>query len=237
VAIDGNVCGQGGIRHREFAMAAGEMSQAAFTAFLQASLSAMAASCRNGAIAFVCMDWRHMGELMTAGDRVFTELKNLCVWNKTNGGMGTFYRSKHELVFVYKVGDAPHTNTFGLGDGGRYRTNVWDYAGISSASSSRAEELAMHPTVKPTALVADAIKDCSRRGEIVLDGFGGSGTTLIAAEKTGRSARLIEYDPLYCDVILRRYQRLKGRPGVLEATGEDFDQVELSRRSEVGHGG
>lgn len=229
VPIDGHVCGQGKVQHREFAMAAGEMSKAAFTTFLTETLGAMAGVCRDGAIAFVCMDWRHMGELVTAGEAVFSELKNLCVWNKTNGGMGTFYRSKHELVFVYKVGAAPHTNTFGLGDEGRYRTNVWDYAGISSMTSARAEELAMHPTVKPTALVADAIRDCSRRGEIVLDGFGGSGTTLVAAELTGRSARLIEFDPLYCDVILRRYQRLTGRAGILGSTEDPFDLLEVQR--------
>ncbi len=132
VPIDGHVCGSGRIRHREFAMGVGEMSQDAFTGFLTAALKPMAASCRDGAIAFVCMDWRHLTELLNAGAQVFSELKNLCIWNKTNGGMGTFYRSKHELVFAYKVGAAPHTNTFGLGDTGRYRTNVWDYAGISS---------------------------------------------------------------------------------------------------------
>ena len=229
VPIDGHVCGQGRIRHREFAMGAGEMSQSAFTTFLVESLGGMAGVCRDGAIAFVCMDWRHMAELLAAGEQVFSGLKNLCVWNKTNGGMGTFYRSKHELVFVFKVGDRPHTNNFGLGDGGRYRTNVWDYAGISSLSSTRAEDLAMHPTVKPTALVADAIRDCSKRGEMILDGFGGSGTTLISAELTGRNARLVEFDPLYCDVILRRYQRLIGKPGILEETNEAFDQLEEDR--------
>lgn len=154
------------MQHREFAFAAGEMSEQQFTSFLTESLGAMADGCRDGAIAFVCMDWRHMGELLAAGRSVFSELKNLCVWNKSNGGMGTFYRSKHELVFVWKVGTAPHINSFGLGDGGRYRTNVWDYAGISSISASRAEELAMHPTVKPVALVADAIRDCSCRGDM-----------------------------------------------------------------------
>ncbi len=141
--------------------------------------------------AFVCMDWRHMklGSERRApcgGRTGFAELKNLCVWNKTNGGMGTFYRSKHELIFVYKIGAASHINTFGLGDTGRYRTNVWDYAGINTFRSNRLEELNLHPTVKPVALVSDAIKDCSRRGEIVLDPFGGSGTTLIAAHKTWR---------------------------------------------------
>jgi len=230
VPIDGHVCGSGRIRHREFAMGVGEMSQDAFTGFLADALKPMAASCRDGAIAFVCMDWRHMTELLNAGSQVFSELKNLCVWNKTNGGMGTFYRSKHELVFVYKVGTAPHTNTFGLGDSGRYRTNVWDYAGISSISSNRAEQLAMHPTVKPTAMVADAIRDCSRRGDIVLDGFGGSGTTLIAAEVCGRTARLIEYDPYYCDVIIRRYARLTGKQPILQEGGALFDDVAVDRR-------
>jgi DNA modification methylase len=225
VPIDGHVCGSGSVKHREFAMASGEMSEAAFTEFLEQSLRAMAGVCRNGAIAFVCMDWRHMGELLAAGKAVFTELKNLCVWNKTNGGMGTFYRSKHELVFVWKVGDAPHTNSFGLGDTGRYRTNVWDYAGISSISASRGDELAMHPTVKPVAMIADAIRDCSKRSDIVLDAFAGSGSTLIAADKCGRTARLIEYDPAYCDVIIRRWQAVTGKMATLAETGAHFDDV------------
>ncbi len=188
VAIDGNVCGLGAVKHREFAFASGEMSRGQFTSFLTDTLSNMSRVMRDGGIAFVCMDWRHLREMHDAGEAAFTELKNLVVWNKTNGGMGAFYRSKHELIFVFKVGTAPHTNSFGLGDTGRYRTNVWDYAGISSIGSSRSEELAMHPTVKPVALIADAIRDCSRRGEMVLDGFGGSGSTLIAAEKTAGSA-------------------------------------------------
>ncbi len=230
VPIDGHVCGSGRIRHREFAMGVGEMSEAAFTRFLKDALRPMASACRDGAIAFVCMDWRHTAEVMAAGSEVFSELKNLCVWNKTNGGMGTFYRSKHELVFVYKVGSAPHTNTFGLGDTGRYRTNVWDYPGISSMGSARTEALEMHPTVKPTAMVADAIRDCTRRGAIVLDGFGGSGTTLIAAETCGRSARLIEFDPHYCDVIIRRYQKLTGKPALLAEGGARFDDVAEQRK-------
>ena len=232
VPIDGHVCGLGRVRHREFAMGAGEMSQAAFTEFLAETLGAAADTCRDGAIAFVCMDWRHMGELLAAGRQVFAELKNLCVWNKTNGGMGTFYRSKHELVFVFKVGEAPHVNTFGLGETGRYRTNVWDYAGISSLGANRDEELAMHPTVKPVALVADAIKDCSKRGDTVLDPFGGSGSTLIAAEKTGRLARLLEYDPAYCDTILRRWEAFTGKRAMLAATGEPLEDVEERRINE-----
>ncbi|MEO6360742.1 MAG: DNA methyltransferase [Sphingomicrobium sp.] len=225
VPIGGHVCGLGKVQHREFAMGAGEMSQAAFTAFLTATLGNASRVCRDGAIAFVCMDWRHMGELLNAGAAVFTELKNLCVWNKTNGGMGAFYRSKHELVFVFKIGTSAHTNSFGLGETGRYRTNVWDYAGISSISASRADELAMHPTVKPVALIADAIRDCTRRGEVVLDCFGGSGSTLIAAEKTGRIARLLEYDPLYCDTIVRRWEQLTGKHAILASTGETFEDV------------
>jgi DNA modification methylase len=229
VPINGHVSGLGRVKHREFAMGAGEMSEEAFTSFLIETLGAAAKTCRDGAIAFVVMDWRHAGELISAGKQVFSEFKNLCVWNKTNGGMGTFYRSKHELVFVFKVGSAPHTNTFGLGDSGRYRTNVWDYPGISSISATRGEELAMHPTTKPTALVADAIRDCSKRGDIVLDAFAGSGTTLIAAEKCGRSARVIEFDPLYCDVIVRRYQRLTGKSALLSPSNESFEDVELRR--------
>ena len=225
VAIDGNVCGLGSVKHREFAFASGEMSEIQFTRFLEESLGAMAGVMRDGTIAFVCMDWRHMGELLAAGRSVFTELKNLVVWNKTNGGMGAFYRSKHELIFVFKQGTAAHTNSFGLGETGRYRTNVWDYAGISSIGASRSEELAMHPTVKPVALIADAIRDCSKRGEIILDGFGGSGSTLIAAEKTGRAARLIEYDPLYCDTIVRRWQAYSGKQAVLAGSNVAFEDM------------
>lgn len=231
VPIDGHVGGLGAIRHREFAMAAGEMTPAEFTQFLSTTLSHAAAVCRDGAIAFVCMDWRHMRELLDAGESVFSELKNLCVWNKSNGGMGSFYRSKHELIFAFKVGTAPHTNNFGLGETGRYRTNVWDYPGISSVGSMRMDELAMHPTVKPAALVADAIKDCSRRGEIVLDVFGGSGTTLIAAETCGREARLLEYDPAYCDTIIARWEQLTGKHATLASTDQRFEDVADERRA------
>jgi DNA modification methylase len=231
VPIDGNVCGSGRIRHREFAMGAGEMSSEAFTAFLAQTLGAAARRCRDGAIAYTCIDWRHMGELLAAGKEVFSELKNVCIWNKSNAGMGTFYRSKYELIFVFKVGSAAHINTFGLGDTGRYRTNVWDYPGISSLGAHR-QELAMHPTVKPVSLVADAIKDCSKRGALVLDPFGGSGTTLIAAEKAGRTARLIEFDPAYCDTILKRFERVTEKQGRLAETGESFDAV-AQRRGKI----
>ncbi|WP_168452172.1 site-specific DNA-methyltransferase [Sphingopyxis microcysteis] len=229
VKIDGNVCGLGSVKHREFAMATGEMSEDQFVRFLTETLGNISSVMRDGAIAFVCMDWRHMGELLAAGRSAFTELKNLVVWNKTNGGMGAFYRSKHELIFVFKQGSAEHTNSFGLGETGRYRTNVWDYAGISSIGANRGDELAMHPTVKPVALIADAIRDCSRRGEIILDAFGGSGSTLIAAEKTGRSARLVEYDPIYCDTIVRRWEQLTGKRATLAASGACFEEVAYAR--------
>jgi DNA modification methylase len=226
VPINGHVCGLGKVRHREFAMASGEMSRDEFAAFLSSALSNLSAHLRSGAIAFVCMDWRHIGEILEAGNAVFDEFKNLCVWNKSNGGMGAFYRSKHELVFVFKKGSAAHINNFGLGETGRYRTNVWDYPGISSIGAARDKELAMHPTVKPVALIADALRDCSRRGEIVVDPFGGSGSTLIAAEMTGRSARLIELDPTYCDTIIRRFTRLTGKQAINESTGQSFDEAE-----------
>lgn len=222
VAIEGHVSGLGRHKHREFSFASGEMDKEGFTEFLTTSLSHMSACAKDGAIAFVCMDWRHMPELLRAGEVAFDALKNLCVWNKTNAGMGTFYRSKHELVFVFKIGQAPHVNSFGLGETGRYRTNVWDYAGANVVGADRDAALAMHPTVKPVAMIADALKDCSRRGEIVLDVFGGSGSTLIAAETCGRKARLIEIDPTYCDTIIRRYQKLTGDLEVRNEKGVRF---------------
>lgn len=231
VKIDGHTGGLGSIKHREFAFAAGEMTSAQFTSFLTTTLGNAAAVSKDGAIAFVCMDWRHMRELLDAGDAVFSELKNLCVWNKTNGGMGSFYRSKHELIFVFKIGTLPHTNSFGLGETGRYRTNVWDYAGISSLGAGRNDTLAMHPTVKPVALVADAIKDCSRRGEIVLDLFGGSGSTLIGAASCGRRGYLLEYDPLYCDTVIRRWEQYSGKSARLEGVGATFEDVAMERQT------
>lgn len=207
VPIDGHVGGLGKTRHREFAMAAGEMSSEAFTRFLQQAFRNMAAHSLDGSIHFLCMDWRHMREMLAAGEEVYSELKNLIVWAKDNGGMGTFYRSRHELIFAFKVGDADHVNSFELGQHGRYRTNVWEYRGVNTLKSGRMDELAMHPTVKPVQMIADAIKDVSGRGEIVLDLFGGSGSTLIAAEKTARRAFLVELDPIYCDRILARWEQ------------------------------
>jgi DNA modification methylase len=233
VAIDGHVCGLGMIRHREFAMASGEMNAAEFTAFLETALGRLAAYSVDGSIHFVCMDWRHSLELLTAGRGVYTELKNMCVWNKTNGGMGSLYRSKHELVFVFKSGKAPHINNIELGRHGRSRTNVWDYAGVNTLGTDRREELRMHPTVKPVALVADAIKDCSRRNAIVLDSFMGSGTTIIAAEKTGRRARGIELDPGYVDTAVRRWQVYTGATATHAESGETFDDVAQARAREA----
>ena len=231
VPIDRNVCGLGRVRHREFAMASGEMSEGEFTAFLRTAFEQLAAHSQDGAIHFLCMDWRHMAEMLAAGRAVYSEFKNLCVWNKSNAGMGSFYRSKHELVFVWKVGTAPHLNNFELGQHGRSRTNVWDYEGITGMRAGRLEQLAMHPTVKPVAMVADAIKDCSRRKGIVLDAFMGSGTTLIAAERTGRRAYGIELDPAYVDVAVRRWQSYTGKYATLLGTGQRFEEVEELRQS------
>jgi DNA modification methylase len=206
VPIHGHVGGRGSIKHREFAMASGEMTKAEFTAFLRAAFDNLVRHTSDGSIHFVCMDWRHMAEMLAASDGLYTELKNLIVWAKDNGGMGTFYRSRHELIFAFKNGTGPHHNTFELGQHGRYRTNVWQYKGVNTLKTGRLDELALHPTVKPVQLVADAIKDVSPRGGVVLDLFGGSGSTLIAAHKTGRRAYLCEYDSQYCDRIIRRWE-------------------------------
>jgi DNA modification methylase len=232
------VSGLGKVKHREFAMASGEMTSAAFTEFLKKVLGNLAASSIDGSIHYVCMDWRHMAEVMAAGAEVYAEMKNLCVWAKDNGGMGSFYRSQHELVFVYKNGTAPHLNNFGLGEAGRYRTNLWSYAGLNTIKRGRTEELAMHPTVKPVAMVADAIKDCSKRGGIILDAFGGAGTTLIAAEKTGRRGYLLELDPLYIDVAIRRWQKATGKRACRDGDGALFDEVVAAGlgEGEVRHG-
>jgi DNA modification methylase len=222
VKIDGHVCGLGAAKHREFAMASGEMTEGEFTGFLAAVFGNLVAHAADGAITFVCMDWRHLGEVLAAAKGNFTELKNLCVWSKTNGGMGSLYRSQHELVFVFKTGSAPHINNVELGKHGRYRTNIWSYAGVNSFGRSRDADLGMHPTVKPTALVADAILDCSKRKGIILDAFAGSGTTLVAAERTGRRGYGIELDPHYCDIIIRRLAKVAGLEAVHAATGKTF---------------
>ena len=182
-------------------------------------------------IHFVCTDWRHIDEMLTAGKRVYGEFKNLAVWTKTNAGMGSFYRSQHELIFVWKNGRGKHINNIDLGRYGRNRSNVWTYSGANSFGPDRLNELAMHPTVKPVALVADAIRDCSHRGHLVLDSFAGSGTTLIACEKTQRKARLIEIDPAYCDLIVRRWQKLTGEGAVHAETGAALNAIRKHKKT------
>ncbi|MCK0530715.1 site-specific DNA-methyltransferase [Sphingobium agri] len=227
VKINGHVGGLGKTKHAEFAMATGEMSKPEFTGFLETAFRNAADVSMDGAIHYQCMDWRHVEEMMKAGSAVYSELKNICIWSKDNAGMGSFYRSQHELVFVWKVGSAPHLNTVELGKNGRYRTNIWNYRGPTKSGPDA--ELAMHPTVKPVPMIMDAIRDTSKPGEIVLDPFGGSGSTLIAAEKTKRHGRLIEYEPGYCEVTIRRWQTLTRKPAVLEATGESFTEVSARR--------
>ncbi len=229
VKIFGHVGGRGRIKHREFIVASGELNKEQFVEFLKQGLRLCAMFSADGAIHFVFMDWRHMRELLDAGEAVYTELKNLCVWTKNIPGQGSFYRSQHELVFVFKHGTAPHVNTFELGQYGRTRSNVWPYAGVNSFRAGRLEELSTHPTVKPVALVVDAMRDCSRRGDVVLDAFAGSGTTIIAAEQIGRRAYCMEIDPLYVDVCIRRWQGYTKRDAILEGTGQTFEELAFSR--------
>ena len=214
VKINGHANAKG--RHREFAMASGEMSEAAFRQFLGETLGAAAAASRPGAVHFVCMDWRHMDDVSSVGGEVYGDLLNICVWNKSNAGMGSLYRSKHEMVFVYRVGDAPHANMVELGRHGRNRTNVWDYPSVNSMAGSRREDLALHPTVKPVAMVSDAYQDVTRRGDIVFDMFLGSGTSLIAAERCGRRFRGCDIDPAFVDVAIERWVQMTGGSPMLE---------------------
>lgn len=232
VPVSGHVCGLGKVQHREFAMASGEMNEAQFTAFLSAGLCQLQRHARDGAILFACMDWRHASEILQAAKANSLALLNLVVWDKTNGGMGSLYRSKHELVFVFKKGSAPHTNNVQLGKFGRYRTNVWTHAGVNAFGRNRMEELESHPTVKPVALVAEAIRDVSNRGDIVLDLFMGSGTTILAAEQTGRICYGTEIDPLYVDLAIRRWEKRTGQQARLESTGETFAELSASRTAE-----
>lgn len=212
VKIAGHV--RSGDNYREFAMASGEMSQNEFSQFLKGVFSLLAEYSHTGSLHYAFMDWRHIGEILSAGTAVYTALKNVCVWNKLSGGMGSFYRSQHELVFVFKNGDAPHTNNIELGVHGRYRTNVWDFPGIFIKNKVNKANIHLHPTVKPVGLLADVILDASPRKGIILDPFGGSGSTLLAANRTGRQARIIEIDPHYCDVILYRWEQQMGKKAV-----------------------
>ncbi|CAO4193866.1 hypothetical protein LFADAHJC_LOCUS2215 [Methylorubrum extorquens] len=228
VPVSGHVCGSGKVQHREFAMASGEMSEAEFVAFLVQAMAHLRDRLVPGGLMYLAMDHRHVFELSTAARQTGLEQLNICVWNKTNAGMGSFYRSKHELIFVLRKPGAAHLNTVELGRHGRYRTNVWDYAGVNTFGRHRMQELSSHPTVKPVALVIDAIKDCTRRGDRVLDAFCGSGTTLIAAERAGRVSYGVELDPLYVDVAVRRWQALTGREAVHAITGASFAEQAAS---------
>jgi DNA modification methylase len=227
VPIDGHASGLGAIHHRPFPMASGEMDKGAFTSFLGQACRNLAAFSADGSIHFVCMDWRHVEELLTAGRDVYGELKNLCIWAKDNGGMGSLYRSQHELVFVFKLGHDGHRNNVQLGRFGRNRSNVWHYSGVNSFARCGGEGnlLALHPTVKPVAMVADAMLDCSARGDIVLDAFLGSGTTIIATERAGRRCYGLELDPGYVDTIVRRWQLLTGVAARHATSGRSFDDV------------
>ncbi len=229
VPIGGNVSRVG--KHAEFPMASGEMSQAEFTAFLAAISRCVARFSVDGALAYLFMDFRHMRELLDGTQGIFSELINLCVWVKKSGGLGSFYRSQHELVFVFKAGVAPHVNNVELGRHGRSRTNIWPYAGANSFGKDRTGMLERHPTSKPIDLIADAILDCSHRGDIVLDACIGSGTALLAAERTGRHCRGIELDPYYVDMTVERAVRATGKPAIHVATGRTFAEVADERRN------
>jgi DNA modification methylase len=231
VKIDGHVCGKGAIKHREFAMASGEMNADEFTHFLTQTFELLSTYATPGALMYACMDWRHMTEILTAIHATGSDLLNLCVWIKNNGGMGSLYRSGHELVFVTRNGKEPHLNNVQLGRFGRNRNNVWHYAGANSfARNGRHGALALHPTVKPIALVSDAILDCTKRNDIVLDPYLGSGTTLLAAERTGRRCYGIEIDGRYVDTAIERWERLTGRKAQ-NIHGQTFAQVKLDRRA------
>lgn len=224
VKINGHANAKG--RHREFAMASGEMSEDEFRGFLSSTLGACAKVSRDGAVHFVCMDWRHMADVTASVSDIYDTLLNICVWNKSNAGMGSLYRSKHEMVFVYRVGDAPHTNCVELGKHGRNRTNVWDYPSVNSMRGSRREDLSLHPTVKPVAMAADAICDVTRQGELVLDIFLGSGTSLIAAERVGRAFRGVDIDPAYVDLAMTRWSEITGKQPELVHREPQMDAAE-----------
>jgi DNA modification methylase len=227
--IDGHVGGNGRIKHREFLNGSGEMSKEEFANFLATSLKLMCDNAAAGAVLYACMDWRHMGEMLAAGSAAGCELLNVCVWIKSNAGMGSFYRSRHEMVFVFRNGKAPHLNNVQLGRFGRNRPNTWFYPGVNSFARKGAENaLSWHPTVKPLALVADAVLDCSKRGDIMLDPFAGSGTTILAAERTGRRGFGIEIDAIYVDTAVARWEKMTGQQA-RTADGVTFAQMKSER--------
>ena len=224
-----DIVGRGQIKHAEFAMASGELSRTSFVEFLQQSLAAAAAVSRDGAIHFVCMDWKHLGELLEASGATYGAMINLVVWAKTNAGQGSFYRSAHELIGVFRAGTAAHLNNVELGRHGRSRSNVWNYAGVNTFRAGRLDDLKCHPTVKPVALVADAVKDCTGRGAIVLDTFCGSGTTILAAERVGRRAYTLEIEPRFVDLAIRRWQAFSRKDAIHVDSGLSFDELASKR--------
>jgi DNA modification methylase len=230
-----SIVGSGAIQHGEFPMASGEMTGPEFTAFLQGVFERLVRFSIDGSIHFLFMDWRHDVELRRGAEGVYSEYKNLCVWNKANAGLGSFYRSKHELIFVFKSGTAPHINNFGLGGDGRYRTNVWDYPGVNIRRPGGRTDLEMHPTAKPVAMIIDAIKDCSRGKGIILDPFSGSGTTIIACQRTRRVARAMELDPAYVDLAVRRWEALTGKLALHEESGLTLDELAATRGVPMPH--
>jgi len=224
-----DIVGRGQVKHAEFAMASGELSRSDFVEFLKSTLTRAAAVSCDGAVHYVCMDWRHIGELIEAGGMIYPEMLNLAVWVKSNAGQGSFYRSQHELIGIFRVGAEAHLNNIALGRHGRSRSNVWHYAGINTFRAGRLDELQSHPTVKPVALVADAMRDCSRRGDIVLDLFGGSGTTLLAAERVGRRAYTMEIEPRFVDIAIKRWLAFSGKDAICAQTGRSFDEIAGAR--------
>lgn len=220
VKIKGNVTKQK--QHEEFELASGEMKKDEFIDFLKTAMSLQVRYSIDGSIHYQCMDWRHVSEMLDAGSEVYSSLKNICVWDKGTGGMGSLYRSQHEFIFVFKNGTKPHINNVELGVHGRYRTNVWKYKGMHASNPQANILVKLHPTVKPVPMIMDALLDCSSPNGIVLDSFGGSGSTLIAAERTKRRARIIELEPKYCDVILYRWEHLTGKTAKLIETKENY---------------
>lgn len=229
VSILSHARGRSRKRFSEFAMGSGEFNDTEYIKFLTQCLGCIVQVSKDGAIVYVFIDWSHVHHLLEAGTDVFSELKNICTWVKSNGGQGSFYRSQHELVCVFKNGTAPHINTFELGQHGRTRTNVWRYAGVNSFKAGRHDELNMHPTVKPVRMIVDAMLDCSSRGSVVLDPFMGSGSSLIAGESVGRRVYGMELDSEYVDVAIRRWQRFTGRDAILESTGQTFAEIQSAR--------
>jgi ParB-like chromosome segregation protein Spo0J len=232
VRVHGHVSGKGRTRHREFAMASGEMSDGQFAYFLTTVAHLLARHSARGSLHYICMDWRHQSAILSAGQQAYSKLCNLCVWAKDNAGMGSLYRSQHELIFVFKSGNGPHRNNVQLGQFGRNRTNVWNYpcAGSFGRAGEEGNLQALHPTVKPVALVADAILDCTARGDLVLDPFSGSGSTLMAAQRVGRDCCAMEIDPIYVDLAITRWQRHTGDAAILARTGQRFDDIARDAR-------